>query len=1031
VGCFFSFANYDAIVPGQEDFYFGPERLRRIAQRLAAVRDNGALHPVQMVASNLVVKTSYWTDPTKISDAQKGLKFTPGLPDNVEAKEIKDHDTVLPFLREIHLQTKPQPTRPEAYLCLASNDYDPDSLDPCPNRIALLPADSKPESIPDKEHSSWTYRIPIFLQAHRNYGLCMTEKDAGHPDKNDKESSRGDKQGRKTEKPPHCARFTVAEPFLLSRQCADTKNCGLYEQPYWFDKAHDVVVFGVVDPDLGKMVGRDNLSWKNADGKLKTQVTALDPVSSLNQAVQLFEQAEHPDQSKLRKVLLAQMNRAEAEELATHLDFDVIISAAADYNHASPVGALTISPNAKFKPQQAPTYHTMVVTPWQAYDVDQRSLVDPVRQLVLHDSENAREIKLSRPYTKWDLGAYRERREEDLTKSFCPLARAILCKQTSATRAAKKTDPICGEEPREGRDIFALSVLKVMQEKTSADIAMMQKRDVYWGPFPASESKGEEIDRILWKGDILRVLTVTGDTLAKVLKESDQFDQAEVGTTKGIDVPRRGLVLWGIEAADNDNYLISGALLDRNRLYTIATTGHLTAGDTGYPELNDPQLADQKLPKPTDLKGAEGERISELVCEKLLSADPERRCVSLQKVSYSTHTCNALFACSEGKVPATKPSLALKLRAWTWRTLDKPFVSEQPPLPEQKVQDRSIWRLSLVQASLSVKWARNNLSEAQRAQLFTGFTEPGIDGANSHSWQSMVQAELVHGGKALDEYVRNQSEYSSQVTEQANALPAVSRDKNRYQFDAGFFYHPFTICHHLLPCFSQHKQYPKAGFVFEPFTRFDSPLAREELVIGSSATGFQKVNLGRAQKYLARSGVRLENVKSHFETGFEAGWERGALVTFVASGHPCPPLPTRSPEGCLMNLTPPVTLDQVRQVRNRRGFYIDWAWTTSLMHGWQNIVQNQAEWFPFGPADDNSSDTRKLFDITEKFSIPIFANLSFQPGVEYFFYRNKFGTHHLDRWTPTASLSWSFDRYSGGKWRKALRHKAGGSNSEQ
>jgi hypothetical protein len=67
--------------------------------------------------------------------------------------------------------------------------------------------------------------------------------------------------------------------------------------------------------------------------------------------------------------------------------------------------------------------------------------------------------------------------------------------------------------------------------------------------------------------------------------------------------------------------------------------------------------------------------------------------------------------------------------------------------------------------------------------------------------------------------------------------------------------------------------------------------------------------------------------------------------------------------------------------------------------------------------------------MTEKFSIPLPSSLSFQPSLEYFRYRNKFGPEYLRRWSPQATISWSFDFYSGGKVGKSIKHKGGGGAS--
>ena len=463
-------------------------------------------------------------------------------------------------------------------------------------------------------------------------------------------------------------------------------------------------------------------------------------------------------------------------------------------------------------------------------------------------------------------------------------------------------------------DAFVVYTLKTLREKTRADIAFMQKRDFYFGPFIAPGAGMVEyavgIERVLWTGDRLQVITVTGDTLKKVLKESGLFDQQDIQATQEKTETNQGLYTFGLRKTEDDQYVIDGDLLDPKRLYTVATTNHITAGDTGYPELNDPLLASKKLPKPPGDGDVEGERISELICRDLVGSG----CIADPAMRYPRGEGNVVFAMSTDRPPQNKPGPGARAQAWFIHSLDRPMMLEsnrsqkagekEKSVLEAITGNRPIWRFSLIQASFSFQESSNNLSEKERALLFTGFSAPGINGANSHQWQITKKAELVHSGRRLDEYLRNQLDYSSQVNEQiAPALPSVSQTKNRDQFDAGLFYHPFTVCHNFRPCPASQKEYPKLGMVFEPF-RFDSPLAQEELIIGPK-TNEQKVDLGRSQGLLARIGLRIENAASHFETGYEAGWERGSLVAFQAGTTTCAPLPNQSPEGCLEGLVPP------------------------------------------------------------------------------------------------------------------------------
>ena len=55
VACFFRLAGFDAVIPGREDFRFGPERLRELARYLASEAPGGT--PVQMLGANLVINT--------------------------------------------------------------------------------------------------------------------------------------------------------------------------------------------------------------------------------------------------------------------------------------------------------------------------------------------------------------------------------------------------------------------------------------------------------------------------------------------------------------------------------------------------------------------------------------------------------------------------------------------------------------------------------------------------------------------------------------------------------------------------------------------------------------------------------------------------------------------------------------------------------------------------------------------------------------------------------------------------------------
>ncbi len=74
VACFMSYVHYDAIVPGKEDFYYGPERLRELARLLATPhRADDPFQSVQMLASNMVIKTFLGRRPYSRSRQWKAI----------------------------------------------------------------------------------------------------------------------------------------------------------------------------------------------------------------------------------------------------------------------------------------------------------------------------------------------------------------------------------------------------------------------------------------------------------------------------------------------------------------------------------------------------------------------------------------------------------------------------------------------------------------------------------------------------------------------------------------------------------------------------------------------------------------------------------------------------------------------------------------------------------------------------------------------------------------------------------------------
>jgi hypothetical protein len=367
-----------------------------------------------------------------------------------------------------------------------------------------------------------------------------------------------------------------------------------------------------------------------------------------------------------------------------------------------------------------------------------------------------------------------------------------------------------------------------------------------------------------------------------------------------------------------------------------------------------------------------------------------------------------------------------------------PKLEQQDQPPENTAENRPTWRLSLAELSADLSRARNNLSEVERVNKLSGVSDPGAGAAKSHSITFATTGEWVRSGESVDDFLRGHLEY--EVTSTANTtqvgpnntvvstLPVVSPTKNRIVLDAGFFFHPFF----------PHKSDPRVGFVLQPF-RFDTPLHREEVDVdahykanGGLDRGAFKVPLERTRKLLSRIGGRYENAKSHFEVGYQGGWETNALDRLTFNSGACDLLAAESLQLCLTNQgasIDPTTIRQFRDTRRRHGIYADVDWTQELFWKWKFVTKDQGEWFL--PAhNDNSTDTLYRNDWTTNLSIPVLPNITLEPGVELFSYENKVGHTHLLRVTPMMKINYTFDKYSGGRWKKSLAYKPRGGGDE-
>ncbi len=385
VGCFLSYVHYDAVVPGKHDFYYGTERLRELARFMASIGKGNNAHfwPVQMLGANLMIKTSWTKDHTAIPDSQKPpLPFRITFPQDprvaghpyreLEIVDFTDNGFAFPWMQFIRVRAKgawPETVQKllEVYLCEAEAG-DPDDIlghkGFCNNQHLLhlnhhATAAAQREATGEIVSLVYDLPQPPALRPGQNYAICIRPPEITVDSKPDSEALRTK---------PYCLRFSVYSPFFQFPNWQDDGHndpLGRYKNPdLWVlrnDGETPVLIFGIVDPQLGEQVGADNLAWQafrdgsggaHREGKFTTKLAIADPVRTLVHLQDYFEKQYEEKYSREFqgiRVLLAQMPPEEAKELAEHLPkclrFDVVVSAADDAK-ATPNQVFQFHPSA-------------------------------------------------------------------------------------------------------------------------------------------------------------------------------------------------------------------------------------------------------------------------------------------------------------------------------------------------------------------------------------------------------------------------------------------------------------------------------------------------------------------------------------------------------------------------------------------------------------------------------------------------------------------------------------------------------------
>jgi hypothetical protein len=567
--------------------------------------------------------------------------------------------------------------------------------------------------------------------------------------------------------------------------------------------------------------------------------------------------------------------------------------------------------------------------------------------------------------------------------------------------------------------------LCAMRERTGADVALIQKRDLYEeftrDDFPTEPTQQKErlqqiIDRIIWKGDLLTLLYVPGGAIRKALEQSKEFERDDSNFLSLADEKERQLEFLGIQEAGGD-YLINEAPLEETKIYAVATSDYIGAGDTGYPDLAKASLNPKTRPTqfPDEL-----DTISSVVCHRLFDnkQDIEKFCVG------RLASADSIIA-----EAATSPKpLSLGRRLWN----QVPFKWPGPtPIPdattialEQKAQQRPIWTLALKNFSLGFLNLSNNLTDEQLGQKFGAVSTSGVTAKKSHLITVGLDTRLSRSSHLNEFFLELGMGYTEQSV--GDVAPNISQLKNRLTGDVGLVRN--------IRGGGRSKDRVGVVFTLHAETQLQQPFSN--FTLGTSEP--LKISQNRNLLLLPRVGLQWKNGANFFEVGGQVGREIHALngYRFSTQGSmvECLPSVTETFAACIARLsTPPmtaITKDSVATAvlknRPRAGLY--WKFGLSIPFGSKvkyelNQDENQESDFFFNFRDDNATDTRYLDRSKHSLKFSIWPSFSIGPTLRLLLYQNKVNRDFLFQKQFGLEANFSFDWFNRRERGVQIKHK--------
>ena len=1072
VGCFLRRAGYAAIVPGKHDFYFGAERVREYARFLAANDPTGLYKPVQMLGANLVIKTTP-IEGESVSSKIKAEHSFEDWPSGYPVLNLSDGKSVYPWFSVIKIKLldispktklmeelgaranrkgvlgtpyqfttslipeivkvldtgKPEDAQnrvadkkklatvqeklastPISSLRICKSGPDGNGN---PNQLQALkdcdPPNRMEVRVSDNAILLYVYlkKIPVgnhppTLEFAKNFGVCTEVKDPK------------DETKLKTA----CMRFSSYTPFFYFPHIAPNQDPGSYDpEPYVIK--NDVAIFGIVDPALNEQVGILNLGFTHYDDpNLTARVSAEDAAEGLQQQLDYFE-TEHGDFSGV-KVLLAQMPPARARKLvALFPEFQIVVSAA-DQEQATS----NVTMSTSWKPG-APSAGTFLAVPTPYFNTSTRK--GSVHLGIINATSDD---DLNSQTRTWKLNANAQPGQfvdepEDSADLFWDRIKQLPgCIDSHFPRKQP-------EEHYDNVDYLKWLTLCTMQQYLGADVAMIQSRDMfdkilkldeatkdlYLNRAKASPKEAETtdnvqqiLDRLIWKGDLIILLHVPGSAIKKALAQSDRFEEEEKSTLSLAAESGRKLETLGIRK-EKGEYFINEQPIDDNRIYAVATTDYIEAGDTGYPDLV--QAARNPRPTPASFKG-DLVSISSLVCRKFFDNNSEK---IKQYCLPAVDSDDYLDQITAKQIPPY-PSERWFTKFWKATGIAWPHERTLTNSPqdglEQKVQRRSFWGFSLKNFSIGFNDLDNNRTDQSLKDKFAGISTPGLNSKENRTISFGLDTRLSYFADKQEFFIGTGADYERKSTGDPPSPFGISQNKNRLYGDLG-----------LVLWRRPGREFPNLGPVFSmrAETQIEQPFST--FTLNTSTSDQIRITQKRGLLLLGRLGMRWQSKLNIFEVGGQFGRQMRALrgYQFENPGGidvECLVSSAQTVDGCITEKSTPsnggITASSIPsallQGRPRAGMYWNHSLSFPIGSKVKYEVTQDADFFFVNFHRDTTIDTRFRYNSKNTLSFMIWPNFSIGPSLGLFMYQNKVNRNFLFQRTLGIETKLNFDIFN-------------------